>query len=132
MRLSEQAQAQRIEASLERGSLDDAYGLYYKKHVACELRVMNWGRSSRQEISNAEGLMQSVLYRDICWVDVYVRDFANIYSGYHGVKAWIFYWRYPVREWCDIRRVFDEYLCTAGLYARVSFHVEQWMWSMEN
>ena len=58
-------------------------------------------------------------------MDVYVRDIA-------GMQAWIFYSRYPVREWCDIRRVFDEYLGTAGPYARLSFHVEQWKWSMES
>ena len=107
--------------------------LSYKVNEANEIRVKAWGRSTRQEIERiGNQVMQRVNYWDILWVDVYVRDFANIYSGYHGVKAWIFYRRYPVREWCDIRRVFDEYLCTAGLYARVSFHVEQWMWSMEN
>ena len=56
--------------------------LSYKVNEANEIRVRAWGRSTRQEIERiGSQVMQRVNYWDILWVDVYVRDLANIYSG---------------------------------------------------
>ena len=99
---------------------------------ASGIRVSDWGQSMRQEVEHIRGLIHRVNYWDILWVDVYVRDFGYRNYRFHGARTWIFYSRYPVKECSEVRRVVDEHLGTAGLCKRVSFHVEQWMWSIEN
>ena len=62
-------------------------------------------------------------------MNAYVRNFPAHRRLYREDAGWMHWAFYPVRDWCYIRDVFDEYFGTGGLYERVSFQVETWTWS---
>ena len=103
--------------------------LTYSLDADGDLRVSDWGQPSKQEADMMGDDIDYVEYWEILWVNIYVRDFAGYYCGFRGDRGWTHYACFPVKAWCYISDVFDEYLGTAGLYHRVSFHVESWLWS---
>ena len=68
-----------------------------------------------------------------CWkvlhVDIYVlRDGPQLQPGDSG---WGHYVSYVVHDWEDVRPIFDRCFGTGGLYNRVRFSVESWLWTAE-
>ena len=88
-----------------------------------KLRVEDWGPATDRFVIGWD------CWR-VIWVEAYVRDFTRR-SGFVHVKGWKHWATFPVLRWRHIPRVFHTWFGTLGLFRRVSFHVEEWIWTQE-
>ena len=65
----------------------------------------------------------------VLYVRVYDRNNLGDHSSLPGDHGWTYVCNYSVINWTDIRPVFDKYWATSGVYERVAFFVETWVYT---
>ena len=105
----------------------------YGRNADGTLIVLDWGRPNGTHlVDSLNGRFVETACWNIFWVDAYIRGLPCGRQGTHSEhQGWVYYSTYAVRSWSDVRAVFDCYLGTGGYYQRVSFHVEEWLWTRE-
>ena len=96
-----------------------------------KLRVFDWGLATGTHLVDVGHRVLDVECWRVLWVEAYVRDFA-IGSEFAHEEGWKHWATFPVLLWYEIPRVFHLFFGTMGLYRRVSFHVEEWVWTQED
>ena len=95
--------------------------------------VVSWGDENHTmlvDVNDGAGpRVESVSCWRLLYVIAYVRDYAGYSGPYHGDHGWEFFCDYWVSDWRLVEEVFDMFFGTAGLYHRVSFHVETRYWN---
>ena len=112
--------------AVSRYSLRYAYDSNYDGHQPI-LRVVEWGPGTSGHLVDLEEGVLAVEGWEVLWVDAYVRGYKLGDAGW-GDSPWA---TFPVLQWSEIPNVFESFFATGGLYTRVSFHVEKWIWTRE-
>ena len=106
------------------------YSLTYEDENSKSLRVIDWGPATGTHLVDPERRLQVVECWQVLWVNAYVRHFPRR-SQLCGEPGWVHWATFPVMQWSEIPNVFKDYFATGGLYTRVSFHVEAWIWTKQ-
>ena len=100
---------------------------YYERGNSNILRVFDWGPATGTDLVDPERHLKKVDCWHVLWVNAYARGFPGP-SQFYGVPGWVHWGIFPVMQWSEIPNVFQEHFAGGGLYQRVCFHVEAWIW----
>ena len=90
--------------------------------------VVSWGSPDIKHLLDVQpGHIEEVLAWSVLWVSVWV-TYANQRRHGHG---WQLYATFAVEDYDVLRPTFDAYFGTCGLYKRLRFEVEHWIWTAE-
>ena len=93
--------------------------------------VYDWGpANSVSVIQYADGVMRVPSWH-ILFVNVYIRN-ESAGAGRTEDRGWMWRCSFCTTGWHEVPTIFDEYYGSAGVYTRVAFFVEIWVWTYQN
>ena len=92
--------------------------------------VYNWGPPNSFSVVHFGNRALRVPAWQIIFVNAYIRN-ESAGAGRVEDHGWIWRCSFCTTGWHQVPSIFEEYYGSAGVYRRVAFFVEIWVWTQE-